>query len=204
MEVRLKVLVGKNAGQVIRIAGPKFVIGRADDCHLRPRSDLISRQHCALVLEGEYVAIRDFGSKNGTQVNGRRVEGELELADGDELSAGPLQFEVQLIGARKPKPITSGSSDEDISDWLTDSAVMDGSTRSLPDHETIEMMMAASQTTQLSGEVTDADREEDRKSLEKKLEKKKEPGKLPPIPKTQSESSESAAADMLRRLRNLR
>lgn len=203
MEVRLKVLIGKNAGQIIRVAGPKFVIGRADDCHLRPRSDLISRQHCALVIEGEYAAIRDFGSKNGTQVNGRRVEGELELADGDELCAGPLRFEVQLIGVRKPKPISSGSSDEDISDWLSDSTVMDGSTRSLPDQETIEMMMAVSQTAEISGEVKDPAATEKDKS-DGKSAKKKEPGKLPPLPKTMSESSETAAADMLRRLRNLR
>ncbi|MDA7978783.1 MAG: FHA domain-containing protein [Pirellulales bacterium] len=199
MEVRLKVLVGKNAGQVIRIAGPKFVIGRADDCHLRPRSDLISRQHCALIVEGDYVAIRDFGSKNGTQVNDRRVEGELELADGDQLSAGPLNFEVQVIGAKKPVVDGSSSSDADISDWLSDSTMMDGSTRSLPDQETIELMMEASQTAQLSGEVVD-----DSEERQGSAKKKKEPGKLPPVPKTSTESSESAAADMLRKLRNLR
>lgn len=195
MEVRLKVLVGKNAGQVLRVAGPKFVIGRADDCHLRPRSDLISRQHCAIIIEGEYVALRDFGSKNGSQVNGRRVEGEIELVDGDKLLVGPLNFEVQVIGVKKQKKTASGSSsssDEDISDWLSDSTVMDGTTRALPDTETIEMLMEASQTAQISGEVKEDPA------------KKREPGKLPPVPKSKAESSEAAAADMLRRLRNLR
>lgn len=95
--MKLKVLVGKNAGQELAIPGPKFFIGRADDCHLRPRSELISRHHCVLLLEDDYAAVRDFGSRNGTQVNGERVEGERELHKGDQLTVGPLSFEVASI-----------------------------------------------------------------------------------------------------------
>ena len=51
MEVRLKVFVGPNAGKELPVAGPKFLMGRAEDCQLRPRSDLISRHHCVLLIE---------------------------------------------------------------------------------------------------------------------------------------------------------
>ena len=51
MELRLKVLDGKHAGQEIRIPGPKFLIGRGDDCQLRPKSDSVSRRHCMLQIE---------------------------------------------------------------------------------------------------------------------------------------------------------
>ncbi len=107
MEVQLKVLVGNNVGQVLKVPGPKFFVGRAEDCHLRPGSDLVSRHHCVLMLEGSTLVIRDFGSKNGTYVNGERVTSELALQQGDQLKIGPLEFEVQmaesLTGAKRPK-----------------------------------------------------------------------------------------------------
>jgi len=94
MEVRLKVLSGKHAGKKIPIRGPKFLIGRADDCHLRAGSDLVSRHHCAIVLGEAYLGVREFGSRNGTFVNQVAVKGEVELHSGDHLKIGPLEFEV--------------------------------------------------------------------------------------------------------------
>ncbi len=107
MDVQLVVAAGNKAGQVIPITGEKFIIGRADDCHLKPRSELISRYHCAIVSEEGYVAVRDLGSKNGVYLNGERISLESELKNGDKLSVGPLEFVVQLSvgmkGAKKPK-----------------------------------------------------------------------------------------------------
>ena len=108
MDLKLKVLEGKNAGQEISVNGKKFFIGRAEDCHLRPGSDLISRHHCVLLVEDGYIGIRDFGSKNGTYVNDERVAGERELKPGDRLSVGPLRFEIHVahnIGAKKRPPV---------------------------------------------------------------------------------------------------
>jgi pSer/pThr/pTyr-binding forkhead associated (FHA) protein len=135
MELKLKIVQGKNAGQEVTITGQKFLIGRAEDCHMRPGSDMISRHHCAVVVDQSYVAIRDFGSKNGTYVNGQRVIGECELKSGDQLRVGPLEFEVSLrqgeIGGKKKPPVHSakeaaertaqGQPDSpDVSHWLTD------------------------------------------------------------------------------------
>lgn len=107
MEVQLVVASGSRAGQAIRITGSKFIIGRADDCHLKPRSDLISRYHCAIISEDGYVAIRDLGSKNGVFLNGQRVPLESELKNGDKLNVGPLEFIVNLsvgiASGKKPK-----------------------------------------------------------------------------------------------------
>jgi len=106
MKVELKVVGGSRSGQVIPIAIPNFMIGRAEDCHLKPRSELISRYHCAILSEEGYVGIRDLGSKNGVYVNGERISGENELKNGDRLVIGPLEFEVVLTVALKgaPKP----------------------------------------------------------------------------------------------------
>ena len=134
MDVRLKVVSGSNDGQEVAVPGPKFFIGRAEDCHLRPKSEMVSRHHCALIIDGGTVALRDFGSKNGTYVNGERVASEVVLSPGDEVSVGPLRFEVviehQVGGKKKPKvkdlkeaamrTAEGGADVEDVSQWLMD------------------------------------------------------------------------------------
>src|SRR5688572_2370542 len=97
MEIKLKVLVGGSAGQEIRVPGPKFFVGRSEECHLRPRSDLISRHHCVLLVDETAVTLRDFGSKNGSFINGQRVSGEQDLRHGDKLKIGPLEFEISIV-----------------------------------------------------------------------------------------------------------
>ncbi|MBQ1338836.1 MAG: FHA domain-containing protein, partial [Thermoguttaceae bacterium] len=107
MKVELKVVGGSRSGQTIPITIPQFMIGRAEDCHLKPRSELISRYHCTILSEDAYVAVRDLGSKNGVYVNGERIVGERELKNGDHIVIGPLEFEIALSvalkGATKPK-----------------------------------------------------------------------------------------------------
>jgi predicted component of type VI protein secretion system len=135
VEVKLIVVGGKHPGQVIPVPGPEFLIGRADECQLRPQSDRVSRRHCAIVQEDGLVVVRDCGSKNGTFVNGQRLTGEHQLQPGDKLQVGPLEFEVQLSvnvsGKRKPKvhnvqeaaarlAETATGEDVDISGWLDD------------------------------------------------------------------------------------
>ena len=134
VEVKLKVLRGPHQGKEIPLRESKFLIGRSEDCHLRPNSDMISRHHCVIMVDGSYIEIRDFGSKNGTYVNGERVTAARELRPGDTLRAGPLEFEVvvlQRVGGKKRSPVkdvadvavrtadrVSGSDNEDIEDWL--------------------------------------------------------------------------------------
>lgn len=96
MQVKLVVVSGKNAGQAIPVSGERFFIGRAEDCNLRPYSDLISRHHCAILMDQGVVLVRDFGSKNGTFINGERVRTEQEAKNGDRLKVGDLEFELQL------------------------------------------------------------------------------------------------------------
>jgi len=135
MELTLKLLTGRSAGQEIKVKSAKFLIGCAEDCNLRPHSDLISRHHCAILQQQGACTVHDFGSKNGTVINGERVVGQRELRNGDALKIGNLEFEVQLTsrvgGDKRPKvkdvkdaalrTAAGGSKgeDEDISDWLT-------------------------------------------------------------------------------------
>lgn len=125
MEVKLVVANGKNVGQEIPVTGPKFLIGRADDCQLRPRSDVISRYHCVILVEEEFLVVRDFGSKNGTYVNDEQIMGEQELHDGDRLRVGQLEFRVRRSdGDQAPESEETHDSEGvvpnqlDLSDWM--------------------------------------------------------------------------------------
>jgi len=96
MFVQLVVAAGNREGQIIPVSGKKFIIGRADDCHLKPRSELISRYHCA-ILVGNEVVVRDLGSKNGVRLNGEKISAEHKVVNGDKLGIGPLEFFVHIV-----------------------------------------------------------------------------------------------------------
>ena len=97
MSVQLVVAGGSRAGQVIPITGERFVVGRADDCNLKPRSELISRYHCEIFLKDGAAFARDMGSKNGVFLNDNKITEAQELKNGDKLTIGPLEFFVHII-----------------------------------------------------------------------------------------------------------
>jgi predicted component of type VI protein secretion system len=214
MELKLKVTIGTNAGQEIKIPGPKYFIGRAEDCQLRPRSDLISRHHCVLIVEDKVVVIRDFGSKNGTYVNGERVGSERELQNGDLLKVGPLEFEVKLTeSAAKKRPkvhsieeaaeraaSTDFDMDSDVSEWLSDSAQA-ADTQEINRRDTEEVVIKPGATPAPSVYVPPPVEAEPAVAAAGRgtVDGSKLPGKLPAPPA--AKDSFSAAAEMLRKMR---
>lgn len=98
LQASLKVIGGKNDGKVIEFKSRKFLVGREQDCHLRPNSDLVSRHHCVFTVDDYTLRLRDLGSTNGTLVNGRRIRGETVLTPGDVVRIGKLDLEV-VIGS---------------------------------------------------------------------------------------------------------
>jgi pSer/pThr/pTyr-binding forkhead associated (FHA) protein len=96
MEVTLVVTEGSARGRAIPLPATVFTIGRAPRCHLRPHSRSVSKFHCAIARWAGKVAVRDLRSANGTFVNGRRVEGEVCIQDGDTLAVGPLRFVFRI------------------------------------------------------------------------------------------------------------
>ncbi len=118
MPISLQVSSGRNAGQEIQVRGSRFLIGRAEDCHLRAHSDQISRYHCALLIQKQGVFIRDYGSRNGTFVDGQRIFNQQSLNDGQQLQVGPLSFIIRIppgsaIGSRLGKDTVTGKASSD-------------------------------------------------------------------------------------------
>lgn len=51
----------------------------------------VSRRHAQIVRSGETVTVRDLGSRNGTFVNGVKVEGDVPVGAGDTLQFGAVR-----------------------------------------------------------------------------------------------------------------
>ena len=85
---KTNLLATQNAGQVLKLDGPKFGLGRHPDNQACIDDDGISRFHARISVEGEKYWVEDLGSSNGTYINGRRVT-SCELNNGDTLNLGP-------------------------------------------------------------------------------------------------------------------
>lgn len=97
MKVNLVVATGVHQGKVIPIIGPQFVIGRDPQCHLRPASQAVSKQHCAIIVRDGQVYLQEYGSTNGTLLNDTLVKGqEVPLRHNDSIKIGPLDFTLQI------------------------------------------------------------------------------------------------------------
>ncbi len=97
MKVSLVVASGVHEGKVIPISAARFLIGRDAHCQLRPASQAVSKQHCAFLIKDGRVSVRDFGSTNGTVVNGHVVKDqEAAVAHGDSIKVGPLDFTLRV------------------------------------------------------------------------------------------------------------
>jgi anti-anti-sigma factor len=110
--VRLIVEVGRAKGREIDLRAPRFLIGRDQQCQLRPNSNAISRLHTAIEQRDGRVFVRDLGSQIGTLLSGRMLQNEeAEAFNGDRLQIEMLQFTF-AIGSPADAPIptpTDGS-----------------------------------------------------------------------------------------------
>jgi pSer/pThr/pTyr-binding forkhead associated (FHA) protein len=96
--------VGEAVPGPIRIDDSLFAIGRAEPPFAAYPPSLVaglSRRHARLFVEGDTAYLADLGSKNGTTLNGKRIEQAIvPLADGDLLElAGTLAYRVHVQGS---------------------------------------------------------------------------------------------------------
>ena len=98
MKVQLVVVQGKPEGMVIPLASARYKIGRGEGCQLRPNSDLVSREHAEFVQDTDSVRVSDLGSRNGTEVNGKRLAPNqpATLKRGDLIKVGTLTFAITI------------------------------------------------------------------------------------------------------------
>jgi predicted component of type VI protein secretion system len=81
----------------------EFVIGRSADCQLSVDDPLVSRRHAVLRVTREGVIAADLGSRNGVLVNGAKIDGPRDLADGDKVLIGSQELTVYKVDEQKPR-----------------------------------------------------------------------------------------------------
>ncbi len=108
-----------------------FLFGRAEECHCRlPDDGQVSRRHFIVEVNPPDARVRDFGSLNGTHVNGKKIGSrekgetpeqgqrrktpEVDLKDGDTLKAGQTEFAVKIVGAAADGPLLCSRCGKDV------------------------------------------------------------------------------------------
>ena len=214
MQTKLIVASGKSAGRAIAIKRSTLLIGRAEDCDVRPLSEDVSRRHCAIHVGPSDVWAEDLGSRNGTFVNGVKIKEKTKLADGDLVRVGALELQVSCA-----KPVTQNAED-DVSKWLMaddapagmfdttqtlrapgapaadDSAALDASNihASLP----TDAAGPGSSPSGISSKSSSS------LAIEAVKESQSKPGILPAAAKKSADTSRDAAAEALRKFFNNR
>jgi Nif-specific regulatory protein len=89
----LTILTGNRAGTNFPLdARRKTLIGRGTDCHISLPDPLCSRVHATLSCTSDGWVIRDDESRNGTMVNGQKID-EATIIDGNTIRVGSHEFE---------------------------------------------------------------------------------------------------------------
>jgi transcriptional regulator with GAF, ATPase, and Fis domain len=89
----LTLLSGNRAGTNFPLdTARESSIGRGTDCHVSLPDPLCSRVHAVLVRRENVWSIRDAGSRNGTSVNGQKID-EATVVDGNSIRVGGTEFQ---------------------------------------------------------------------------------------------------------------
>ena len=92
----LTILTGNRSGTNFPLDPThEILMGRGSDCHISVPDPMCSRVHAILSCEDDRWTVRDDNSRNGTQVNGQKIE-QATLGDGHVLCIGTCEFELHL------------------------------------------------------------------------------------------------------------
>ena len=132
----MAVLRDVEGGEAIPLAS-RVLVGRAPTAALRLEDKRVSGEHATLLWTGTSWVVRDLGSRNGTFVDGQRLEpgGSCVLSVGSRLSFGARGDRWQLADAGPPGPMA-----RDPEGGLTTAS---GGVLALPDEDQPEIAVYA-------------------------------------------------------------
>jgi pSer/pThr/pTyr-binding forkhead associated (FHA) protein len=97
-------VVGIFAERTLALTHRTTLLGREADCDIVVPDDRASRHHAELRWDHGVVSLADFGSTNGTRVNGQMVVGQTTMRDGDVLAIGAHHYRLQLVTVEPSEP----------------------------------------------------------------------------------------------------
>lgn len=99
-------------GRRVDLRAGEVTIGRSRGCGVVLRDPSVSRGHALLSVTGGRVTLQDLRSSNGTYVNGRRIDAETPLAEGDRVVIGETALYLRRAagaGAAQPAAGSEGA-----------------------------------------------------------------------------------------------
>lgn len=96
---------GELAGQRWTLDAEEILIGRGSECDIVLPERQVSRHHVKILQDDGGYLLADLGSKNGTHLNGTRVQGTVPIYDGDEIQIA-LCVKMLFVGTDATLPLT--------------------------------------------------------------------------------------------------
>ena len=81
----LKVVKGSCPGQLVELIGERNVMGRHPSCQIVLDNAAVSRNHAQILESHGTYYLEDLRSRNGTLLNGKKIQGRTEMNDRDEI-----------------------------------------------------------------------------------------------------------------------
>jgi hypothetical protein len=85
----------------IELTGEPLSIGRSREADIPLLDDKVSRVHCGIRLSDGEFYLKDLKARNGTFVNGQRVEDTLKLKPGDRIQIGSTIFVLESASSQE-------------------------------------------------------------------------------------------------------
>jgi hypothetical protein len=97
-----RVIISYSVGNVLKMfemTSDSIKIGRDSVCDICITSDIyLGREHCQLRWEGDILVLQNINAKNGTSINGMRIDNSARITAGCEIKLGSSLLSLQFGG----------------------------------------------------------------------------------------------------------
>jgi hypothetical protein len=99
-----------------RLERERTLFGRGDHCDVQLDDSTVSWDHVEVSRHGSTLMATDLGSRNGTLLNGRAVQGAAPLRDADTLTLGLVHVEIDVSARRAATTKPTGPTVAELSE----------------------------------------------------------------------------------------
>ncbi len=102
----MKLIIEDDEGRktVVPFVREEITIGRQEGNTIRLTERNVSRRHARLFRQNGHVQVEDLNSYNGIRLNGEKIQGTAEIADGDLIQIGDYDLAIDSEAAAHSEP----------------------------------------------------------------------------------------------------
>ena len=104
------VVVFENGSFSVPVKESESIVGRGETCDIKIIRPEVSRIHCKVWVESGSAWIEDLSSRNGTFVNGLKIDSRNLIRHGDSITLGGVFIKVLEHEAEESFELSSASS----------------------------------------------------------------------------------------------